>query len=89
MHHNWWGEGVDQRMPRVRFGQVHVVNNYYNSSGNSYCVGAGFESDLLVENNVFEIYPQLKIEKDKLYLEGAVYSSMTGTGSTIYGIFKK
>lgn len=41
------------------------------------------------ENNIFEIYPQLKIEKDKFYSEGAIYSSMTGTGSTIYGIFKK
>ena len=41
------------------------------------------------ENNVFEIYPQLKIEKEKFYSEGAIYSSMTGTGSTIYGIFKK
>ena len=41
------------------------------------------------ENNVFEVYPQLKIEKEKFYLEGAIYSSMTGTGSTIYGIFKK
>ena len=41
------------------------------------------------ENNVFEVYPQLKIEKEKFYYEGAIYSSMTGTGSTIYGIFKK
>ena len=41
------------------------------------------------ENNVFEVYPQLKIEKEKFYSEGAIYSSMTGTGSTIYGIFKK
>ena len=31
------------------------------------------------ENNVFEIYPQLKIEKEKFYSEGAIYSSMTGT----------
>jgi len=41
------------------------------------------------ENYVFDVYPKLKIEKEKFYSEGAIYSSMTGTGSTIYGIFKK
>ena len=53
-HHNWWADRVHERMPRVRFGQVHVFNNYYTSSGNNYCVRAGFEADLLVENNYFE-----------------------------------
>jgi hypothetical protein len=44
-------------MPRVRFGQVHIVNNYYrsDSDGNDYCIGAGKEADLLIENNVFEL----------------------------------
>lgn len=52
-HHNWWGEGVKERMPRVRFGQVHVVNNLYNSSSASYCVRAGMKANIRVENNVF------------------------------------
>ena len=54
LHHNYWAEGVSQRMPRVRFGQVHIFNNYYRSTGNDYCIGAGYEADLLIENNVFE-----------------------------------
>jgi uncharacterized repeat protein (TIGR02543 family) len=52
--YNWWGPGVRERMPRVRFGQVHVVNNYFNSTGNSHCVRAGVEANLLVEGNYFE-----------------------------------
>ena len=55
LHHNYWAEGVSQRMPRARFGQIHVVNNYYRSTGNDYCIGAGYEADLLIENNVFEV----------------------------------
>lgn len=54
LHHNYWAAGVSQRMPRARFGQIHVVNNYYRSEGNDYCIGAGYEADLLIENNVFE-----------------------------------
>jgi 4-diphosphocytidyl-2-C-methyl-D-erythritol kinase len=38
---------------------------------------------------VFETYPQLQIIKNKLYNAGAIYASMTGSGSTIYGIFAK
>jgi uncharacterized repeat protein (TIGR02543 family) len=54
MMYNWWGTGCKERMPRLRFGQVHVVNNYFNSTGNSHCVRAGKEADLLVEGNYFD-----------------------------------
>lgn len=50
----WWAEGCKARMPRVRFGKVHVVNNLFNSTVAAQCVMAGFEANLLVENNVFE-----------------------------------
>ncbi len=53
-HHNWWGDGVLAQMPRVRYGKVHVFNNYYSSAGNEYCVGAGYLARLLVQNNVFD-----------------------------------
>lgn len=53
VHHNWWGDGVKERMPRVRFGQVHVVNNLYTSSAASYCVRAGMKANIRVESNVF------------------------------------
>jgi 4-diphosphocytidyl-2-C-methyl-D-erythritol kinase len=38
---------------------------------------------------VFEEHPSLKKIKEKLYDAGAFYAAMTGSGSTIYGIFKK
>lgn len=53
-HHNWWGQLVHERMPRVRFGRVHVYNNYYNATNNNNCIRAARDSELLVENNYFE-----------------------------------
>ncbi len=38
---------------------------------------------------VFKGYPELLKIKEKLYEHGAVYAAMTGSGSTIFGIFKK
>ncbi len=39
------------------------------------------------ENVIFHKHPKLQMIKDKLYKEGAVYSSMSGSGSAVYGIF--
>lgn len=41
------------------------------------------------EQTIFPKYPDLHSIKLKLYEHGAVYASMTGTGSTVYGIFKR
>jgi 4-diphosphocytidyl-2-C-methyl-D-erythritol kinase len=41
------------------------------------------------EESVFPLYPVLNELKEKLYKSGAVYASMSGSGSTMYGIFKK
>ncbi|MGH2644604.1 MAG: 4-(cytidine 5'-diphospho)-2-C-methyl-D-erythritol kinase, partial [Chitinophagaceae bacterium] len=41
------------------------------------------------ERPVFETYPQLKKIKDTLYKQGAVYASLSGSGATVYGIFRK
>lgn len=41
------------------------------------------------EAPVFKEYPEIKDIKDHLYAQGAVYASMSGSGSTVYGIFKK
>ena len=53
LHHNWWDDGVKERMPRVRYGQVHVANNLFSTNSSSTCVRAGKSADLRVENNVF------------------------------------
>lgn len=39
------------------------------------------------EPYVFALYPQLAEIKDSLYQNGAVYASMSGSGSSIYGLF--
>jgi pectate lyase len=52
-HHNWWAENVMERMPRVRFGRIHVFNNLYTCAGNQYCIGLGIDSHILAENNAF------------------------------------
>ena len=53
-HHNWYSTNVTERMPRVRFGQNHVYNNYYGCPGNDYCVGVGFHCHIRLENAYFD-----------------------------------
>lgn len=40
------------------------------------------------EKPVFEMHPEIKKIKEKLYKEGALYASMSGSGSSVYGIFE-
>lgn len=40
------------------------------------------------EEPVFKKYPPLKLLKEKLYTLGAIYATMTGSGSSIAGIFE-
>ena len=54
MHHNWYANGVRGRMPRVRYGHVHIFNNYYGSAGSGYCIGTGFECHIRLENTCSE-----------------------------------
>jgi pectate lyase len=52
---------VQSRAPRVRFGQVHLFNNYFVGSKsaavykNSYSIGPGTSAKVLSNANVFEI----------------------------------
>ena len=41
------------------------------------------------EDSIFELYPELREKKTKIIEDGALYCSMSGTGSAIYGIFRK
>lgn len=49
----WWDEGCSERMPRVRYGQVHIQNCLYSSSNAHYCIGYGYKSNIYAENNAF------------------------------------
>ena len=52
-HHDWWSTNVVERMPRVRFGDVHIFNNLYTATGDDHCVEVGVSANILLENNVF------------------------------------
>jgi 4-diphosphocytidyl-2-C-methyl-D-erythritol kinase len=41
------------------------------------------------ETSLFPEYPLLQHLKEELYAGGALYASLSGTGSTVYGIFQK
>jgi 4-diphosphocytidyl-2-C-methyl-D-erythritol kinase len=41
------------------------------------------------EKSVFDILPEIKEIKEILYKNGAIYSSMSGSGSSVYGIFSE
>jgi 4-diphosphocytidyl-2-C-methyl-D-erythritol kinase len=41
------------------------------------------------ESSVFLKFPKIKDLKEKMYKSGAVYASMSGSGSAVYGLFSK
>ena len=41
------------------------------------------------EISVFEKYPAIKKIKETLYQHGAIYAAMSGSGSSVYGLFEK
>ncbi|RSZ58604.1 pectate lyase [Massilia atriviolacea] len=52
---------VTSRAPRVRFGKVHVYNNYYEGDRNAklyahhYSIGVGYKAKIVSQNNAFDI----------------------------------
>jgi len=88
-HHNWWADRVVERQPRVRFGHNHLFNNLWSSSGNNYCVRAGKQAHLLLENNVFtgvknphEFNSSSDQSTANITARGNVYDSTSGTRAT-------
>ena len=41
------------------------------------------------EKSVFTLHPEIGTVKDRLYEMGAVYAAMTGSGSSLYGLFRQ
>ncbi|HEX7027612.1 MAG TPA: pectate lyase, partial [Gammaproteobacteria bacterium] len=52
-HHNWF-DGSVQRNPRIRFGEVHIFNNYYDQVSSYGVVSVQF-ADVVVQGNYFDI----------------------------------
>mgnify|MGYP003575059146 FL=1 len=81
-HHNWFADLVDQRMPRLMYGQAHVFNNYYTAAGNSYCIGVGSYGAALIENNYFKEVKNPHTFMYDVYCDittrGNIYDNTTG-----------
>jgi pectate lyase len=57
VHHNLFSNNL-QRLPRVRFGQVHVYNNFYripDADTFIYALGVGVQSKIFAESNAFDL----------------------------------
>jgi pectate lyase len=88
-HHNWWADNVVERQPRVRFGKNHIFNNLYTSSSSNYCVRAGIQAQLLIEDNVFSGVKDPQVfnstsDQGTAYITatGNIYPNTTGTQAT-------
>lgn len=85
-HHNWFGSLCWQRIPSVRYGRVHIYNNYYNCPGNLYCIRSRIQAECLIENNYFDsvndpyyIYIHDPAEiTGKIRASGNVFDNCTG-----------
>lgn len=86
MHHNWFGDLVNQRMPRHLWGRGHIYNSFYNSPGNEYCIGAGSLASLLIENNYFKdvVDPYRRQDNGPVHIvaTGNVMDNATGKQET-------
>lgn len=71
----WWASGCKERMPRVRFGKVHIVNSLFNSTASSKCVMAGKQANIRVERNVFK-----NVANPINLMSG--YTAVTSTGNS-------
>lgn len=71
--------GITPRMPEKSL--INLIRQPISKWKGS--IQNDFEERLLIS------YPKIADLKSQLYDEGAIYASMTGSGSTVYGIFEK
>jgi pectate lyase/pectin methylesterase-like acyl-CoA thioesterase len=87
MHHNWWSDRCDQRMPSSTNGHVHLYNNYWNTPNNSYASLARDAAQFLAEHNAYVNVksPLSKSDNNALIGDGLIraignlYTNITGT----------
>ena len=81
---------ITQRAPRVRYGMVHLYNNYYAGDKklpvypHSYSVGAGHQAKILSNNNVFAITGATNCNQ-VVVNSGGTSPTFKDSGSTLNG----
>lgn len=80
LHHNWFAEGCDQRMPSGSYSRAHIYNNYFSCAGNSYCTNVRTGGEFLVENNYYQQvnHPCYKEQGGKIFESGNIFAGCTG-----------
>jgi pectate lyase len=84
IHHNLF-EDLGQRAPRVRYGQVHIYNNYYkirNAENYVYSWGVGIQSAAYAENNFFRVNKSTGITPDQ-FIERLNGTAIHETGTLL------
>jgi pectate lyase len=89
---SWWGERVNQRMPRGRFGKVHLFNNYFSSEDSGQIIhGPGVEASYIVEGCYYDVpsgTPSIKIYDDSATVKATGNAgTATGMNQTIGSVF--
>ncbi|BAV06693.1 Por secretion system C-terminal sorting domain-containing protein [Filimonas lacunae] len=84
LHHNWFAERCDQRMPSGSYSNAHVYNNYFSCAGNSYCTNARIGTHWLVQNNYYNGVDDPCNYQDGgiMQISGNTYSNCTGNQFT-------
>lgn len=70
---------INPRFPEKRIEEIiqEPIENWKNQLKNDF------------EETIFSVHPILKEIKTQLYKNGAIYAAMSGSGSSIYGVFEK
>jgi pectate lyase len=82
---------IVSRAPRVRYGQVHLYNNYFVGSKThpaypyEYSVGVGQQAQILSNNNVFEIAGATRCDEVVTPIGGTVPGAFRDSGSALNG----
>lgn len=83
--------GTTQRVPRVRYGQVHLLNNYHAGSKSAssyahlYSIGVGKASQILSHGNVFAIEGASGCDGVVVYPSADQSGTFKDSGSTLNG----
>lgn len=73
------------------YGNIHFLDNLKDPKEVVSMPLETWKNDLSnsFEASVFPNHPELAEIKEQLYNEGAIYAAMTGSGSTMFGIYKE